>query len=59
VDIGERSSIRLSVENSELDSTDFALDNVLPNTLSDVLTLGESAANYNVILITGSYTYRF
>lgn len=59
LDIGERSSIRLSIENGELDSTDFALDNVLPNTLSDVLTLGESAANYNIILITGSYTYRF
>lgn len=57
--IGERSSIRLSLENSDLRTDDFGIDNVLPDTLANVLTLGESAANYNIILVMGSYTYRF
>jgi len=58
-DIGASSSIRLSVENSKLGSSDFALDNVLPDTLSNVLTLGESAPDYNIVLVTGSFSYRF
>ena len=57
--IGERSSLRFSLENSDLRTDDFGLDNVVPDTLSNVLTLGESAANYDIILVTGSYTYRF
>ncbi len=57
--IGDRSSIRLSLEGSELKTNDFGLDNVLPDTLANVLTLGEGAANYNIILVMGSYTYRF
>ncbi len=59
LDIGASSTIRLSVENSKLDTADFALDNALPDTLPNVLTLGESAPNYNLVLITGSFTYRF
>ena len=59
IDVGSHSSIRLGLENSLLNTDDFALDNVLPDTLTNVLTLGESAANYDVILITGSWTYRF
>jgi MtrB/PioB family decaheme-associated outer membrane protein len=59
IDVGVRSSIRLVVENSKLDTSDFGLDNVLPDTLANVLLLGESAANYNIILVTGSFTYRF
>jgi hypothetical protein len=59
IDVGVRSSIRLAVENSKLDTSDFGLDNVLPDTLANVLLLGESAANYNIILVTGSFTYRF
>jgi MtrB/PioB family decaheme-associated outer membrane protein len=57
--VGERSSIRLSVEGSQLDTDDFGLDNVVPDTLANVLTLGESAANYDLILVSGSWTYRF
>jgi hypothetical protein len=57
--VGESSSIRLTVESSQLDTDDFALDNVVPDTLANVLTLGESAANYDLILVTGSWTYRF
>jgi MtrB/PioB family decaheme-associated outer membrane protein len=59
IDIAANSSIRLSIENNKLDSADFALDNVLPDTLLNVLTLGETAPDYNVVLITGSFTYRF
>jgi MtrB/PioB family decaheme-associated outer membrane protein len=59
LDIGARSSIRVSVENAKLDSNDFAVDGVLPGTLSNVLTLGESAPNYDIVLFTGSLTFRF
>ena len=59
LDIGDHSSLRFSIENQELETDDFALDNVVPNTLANVLTLGQSAANYDVILLMGSYTYRF
>ncbi|MCJ7556904.1 MAG: hypothetical protein MUP90_08335, partial [Gammaproteobacteria bacterium] len=56
---GNRSSIRLSAEMSKLDTQDWGLDNVVPDTLSNVLLLGESAANYDLWLISGSWTYRF
>jgi MtrB/PioB family decaheme-associated outer membrane protein len=61
IDVGTRSSIRLALENSKLDSADFSLDNVAPDTLANVLVMAvsESAANYNLILVTGSFTYRF
>jgi len=59
VQTGSRSSIRLSAEKSKLKSDDWGLDNVSPNTLTNVLLLGESAANYNLWLISGSWTYRF
>ena len=59
VAVGARSSIRLSVENNKLDTEDFALDGVVPATLTNVLLLGESAANYDLILVTGSWTLHF
>jgi MtrB/PioB family decaheme-associated outer membrane protein len=59
LDIGSSSSIRLAVESSELKTDDWGLDNVVPDTLANVLTLGQSAANYDLVLITGSWTYRF
>ena len=59
IEVGERASLRFSIENSRLETDDFALDNVVPDTLANVLTLGESAANYDVILVSGSLTYRF
>ncbi len=59
LDVGSRSSIRLAIENSQLETDDFALDNVVPDTLANVLTLGESAANYDLILVTASFTHRF
>jgi MtrB/PioB family decaheme-associated outer membrane protein len=57
--LGENSSIRLSAENAELTTRDWALDGVATDTLANVLLLGESAANYDLWLITGSWTYHF
>lgn len=59
LDVGERSSIRVSIENSKLSTTDFGLDNVLPDTLANVLTLGESAANYDILLVSGAWVFHF
>jgi len=59
LDIGDHSSLRFSIEDQQLDTDDFALDNTVPATMANVLTLGQSAANYEVILVMGSYTYRF
>jgi hypothetical protein len=56
---GARSSIRLYAELSKLDTQDWGLDNVETDTLANVLLLGESAANYDLWLISGSWTYRF
>lgn len=57
--LGERTRLHFSLELSELDSTDFALDDVLPDTLANVLTLGESAANYDQMLLWASLTTKF
>lgn len=59
LNVSDSSNIRLAIENTRLKSADFALDNVETNTLANVLLLGESAANYNVLLISGSWTYQF
>jgi len=57
--VGANSSIRLTAESAKLKSTDWGLDDVVPDTLSDVLLLGQSAANYDLWLISGSWSYRF
>lgn len=57
--VGEHASVRMALEASELDTTDFALDGVVPDTLSNVLLLGNSAANYDIILISAALTWRF
>jgi MtrB/PioB family decaheme-associated outer membrane protein len=57
--IGDRSSIRLTAENARLTSRDWGLDGVVPDTLSSVLLLGQSAANFDLWLISGSWSYRF
>jgi MtrB/PioB family decaheme-associated outer membrane protein len=56
---GTRSSIRLTAEKADLKSSDWGLDHVVPDTLKRVLLLGQSAANYDLWLISGSWTYRF
>jgi MtrB/PioB family decaheme-associated outer membrane protein len=53
------SSIRLAAEASELSTSDWALDGVVPDTLDNVLLLGESAANYDLWLVYASWNYRF
>ena len=61
VDIGvsPRSSINLMVQWNELDMRDFGLDGVVPDTLANVLTLGESAGSYDVVMLWGAWTARF
>jgi len=40
-------------------STDWAVDNVDPNTLANVITLGEDSPDYTVHALTMSFVYRF
>jgi len=40
-------------------STDWAVDNVDPNTLANVITLGEDSPDYTVHALTISFVYRF
>ncbi len=57
--MGDRASVRLAAENAKFESKDWGLDGVAPDTLSNVLLLGQSAANYNLWLISASLSYRF
>jgi hypothetical protein len=57
--VGEHSQIRLSAEWNELDVSNFGLDGVVPDTLANVLTLGETAGSYDALLLWGSWTTRF
>ena len=57
--LNNKSTIRLAVELGKLSSDDFGLDNVLPDTLSNVLLLGESSPQYDLTLVSLSYSYRF
>jgi MtrB/PioB family decaheme-associated outer membrane protein len=54
-----QSSIRLTAEASDLSTSDWGLDGVVPDTLANVLLLGESAANYDLWLVYASWNYRF
>ena len=58
-DLNEHSSIRLVVENQELSTADFALDYVPIDGPSNVLLLGNAAPDYDVLLVTASWQYRF
>jgi len=57
--VGASSSIRLAAESAELHTRDWALDGVAPDTLANVLLLGESAANYDLWLFSASWRYQF
>ncbi len=57
--LGECSSIRLTAENARLKSQDWALDFVEPDTLPWVLLPGQSAARYDLWLISASWSYQF
>lgn len=57
--VSDSSSLRFVIESTKLDSADFAIDNVKTNTLANVLLLGQTGPSYDVLLITGSWTYQF
>ena len=57
--LSPNSSLRLAAESSDLSSSDWGLDGVAPDTLANVLLLGESAANYDLWLISASWKYQF
>jgi MtrB/PioB family decaheme-associated outer membrane protein len=57
--VGDSSSIRLTAESAKLKTRDWALDNVDTDTLAWVLLLGQNAANYDLWLISASWSYRF
>jgi MtrB/PioB family decaheme-associated outer membrane protein len=57
--LSPNSSLRLAAESSDLTTSDWALDGVEPDTLANVLLLGESAANYDLWLISASWRYQF
>jgi hypothetical protein len=57
--LGRHSSIRLAAESSELSTSDWGLDGVVPDSLANVLLLGESSPNYDLWLLSGAWTYRF
>ena len=57
--VSPNSSLRLAAESSDLTTSDWALDGVAPDTLANVLLLGEDAANYDLWLISASWRYQF
>jgi len=57
--VGDSSSIRLTAESAKLKTRDWALDGVETDTLAWVLLLGENAANYDLWLVSASWSYRF
>ncbi len=57
--INRRSAIRLSYEKQELRTSDFALDDVPVDGPSNVLLLGQAAANYDLSLVMAAYVYRY
>jgi len=59
MDINERSGIELRAEHGKLTVDDFALDNVTQDTLFSVLTLGQPTQDYDLWLISASWSYRF
>jgi len=59
MDINERSAIELRAESGKLTVDDFALDNVTQDTLFSVLTLGQPTQDYDLWLISASWSYRF
>lgn len=51
--------LRLRYWYEKYDSEDWAVDNVQPNTLANVITLGETSPDYDVHVIGLSLLYRF
>jgi len=51
--------LKLRYRYEKYNTDDWALDGVDPNTLANVLTLGEQSPDYNVHVITLSFGYKF
>ncbi len=54
-----RNSLQLGIEHERYSSTDFAYDNVAPDTLSSVLLMGQASPHYQVTWTTLSYRHQF
>jgi MtrB/PioB family decaheme-associated outer membrane protein len=57
--VGKRSTVTLRAERGKLDVDDFSLDNVEADTMTTVLSLGQATADYDILLISASWRYRF
>ena len=55
----ENMSLRLSYWYENYHSTDWAVDGIAPNTLANVILLGENSPDYKIHVISGSWIYRF
>ncbi len=58
-DLGEKSTIRLAAESSKLTMDDFSVDNVVPDTMPYVLSFGQPTQDYDIVLVSASWRYRF
>lgn len=57
--VNERLSVRVDYLYERYRSRDFTLDDVAPDTIASVLTLGEESPNYSAHFIGTSLNYRF
>jgi hypothetical protein len=57
--MGERSDINAYFGYESYEEKDWAIDGVAPNTLGNVLTLGESSPSYDIGVFAISYRTRF
>lgn len=57
--VNERLSVRVDYLYERFRSKDFTLDNVDPDTIPSVLTLGEESPDYSAHFIGTSLNYRF
>jgi MtrB/PioB family decaheme-associated outer membrane protein len=57
--VNERLSVRVDYLYERYRSKDFALDDIAPDTIPSVLTLGEESPNYSAHFIGTSLNYRF
>jgi hypothetical protein len=59
MDVNERSAVMLRAEKGKLTVDDFGLDNVTQDTMARVLTFGQPTQDYDLWLISASWSYRF
>lgn len=52
-------SLKVRYRFEKFRSTDWAVDDVAPNTLANVITLGEESPDYRIQVVTVSLAYRF